>query len=158
MSDPIADAYVQWATTQKRVQPAMTVSADWGASITGSTLSITQITGADTSTPILAGSTAGASGSSVTPAPGTVPGITAGNVQLLFVASRAGSVSPEGASWTEVYDVTTGGACTSACYYCTAGDTSPTATTASAPWRASANEIAAAGAAASNPHNYYAQQ
>lgn len=50
MSDPIADAYVQWATTQKRVQPAMTVSADWGASITGSTLSITQITGADAST------------------------------------------------------------------------------------------------------------
>ena len=29
---------------------SMTVSADWGASITGSTLSITQITGADAST------------------------------------------------------------------------------------------------------------
>ena len=123
---------------------AMTDSGDWGASITGSPLTTTQTTGADATTPILAGSTAGTSGSSVTPAPGTVPAITSGNVQLLFVATRAGSVSPEGGAWAEVFVVATGSACTSAAYYCTAGDTSPTATTASSPWRASAAEISVA--------------
>ncbi len=119
---------------------SMTVSADWGASITGSAMRVVEITGANTTTPILTGSTIGTSGSSTTPAPGTAPALTPGNVQMLWVSTRAGSVSPEG-GWTELYDDTTGGACTIAAYYNTTGDTSPTATTSSSPWRAGAAEI-----------------
>lgn len=124
---------------------AMTVSADWGASIAGSCCAVTKISGTNTTTPILAGSNAGATGSSTTPAPGTVPAITSGNVQMLWVATRAASATQE-AGWTELYDASNAGACTIAAYYNTTGDTSPTATTASAPWRAGAVEIAAAAA------------
>lgn len=130
---------------------AITVQADWGASITGSCLALVQITGADATTPILAGSTAGTSGSSTTPAPGTVPAITVGNVQLLMVATRAASSSPESGAWTELYDHSTGGACAVAGYYSTAGDTSPTSTTSSAPWRAVAFEVAVAASGGVGP-------
>lgn len=123
---------------------AMTVTADWGASITASNGVAFETSSTDATTPVLAGSNISASGSSTTPASGTAPSITAGNVQFLFVSTRAASVAAEGGgAWTELYDHASGSAI-SAGYYCTSGDTTPTATTSSAPWRASSIEIAAA--------------
>lgn len=144
--------WIGWALTGSS-PGSMTVTADWGASITGSCGEVFEITGADTTTPVVSGSTLSAAGSGTTPAPGTVPGITAGNIQLLFASTRAASSTPEGGgAWTELYDIAaTAGAAQAACYYSTAGDTTPTCTIASAAWRASALEVAAAAAAAGQP-------
>lgn len=139
--------WIGWAVAP--ASPAsMTVTADWGASITTSCGRAFETTGADSTTPVVVSSNVSASGSSTTPASGTVPTITAGNVQLLFISTRAGSsVAEGGGAWTELYDIDgTGLSCHTACYYSTTGDTTPTATISSAPWRASALEVAAAAA------------
>lgn len=122
---------------------AMTVDADWGAAITNGAIAVFEITGADTTTPVLTGTNAGGTGTSTTPASSAVPAITAGNVQIFTVASRAASVAPESGAWTELYDAGPT-SCRVAGYYNTAGDTTPTATTTSSPWRVGAAEIAVA--------------
>lgn len=142
---------------------AMTVTADYGGSTSAGSFGLIELTGADTTTPVVTSSNVSAGGTSTTPASGTVPAMAdAGNLQLLFVPHRANSSTPEAASsWAEAFDVGVGGAtCSSACYYVqTPGDTSPTATmNSSAPWRAMAIEIAVAAAVAGSPWYYNAQQ
>ncbi len=140
--------WIGWAVAPAS-PAAMTVTADWGASIPNSAGQAFEITGADTTTPVVSGTTLSASGSGTTPAPGTVPAITSGNVQLLLISTRAASSSAEGGgAWTELYDTAPGGgACQIGGYYSTSGDTTPTATISSTSWRANALEIAAGGSA-----------
>lgn len=138
---------VKWA--QVGASPsAMTVTADYGATSTSSaSWGVVELTGHNTTTPIVTGSTQTGSGTSTTPATATVPALSAsGNYQLLFVAARTSSCTAE-AGWTELFD--RNGATTSllAAYYTgTPGDTSPTATlSGSAIWRCVGFEVAEGG-------------
>lgn len=106
---------------------------------------LSQTTGANPVSPVVSASTFGAGGTSTTPNTGTVAAMSsAGNIQVLFVASRAASCSPE-AGWVESVDTSVpAGSCHLAIYTIgTPGDTTPTATiSSSVPWRARQIEFA----------------
>lgn len=120
---------VAWA--QAPASPSsMTVTATWGASFTGYVAgSVVQVTGHNTTTPLVAAGTKTGSGTSSTFSTSAVPAMASvGNVQFLCCFTRGSSITPE-AGWTELVDLNTGVNSELWCGYIgTPGDTSPTAT------------------------------
>lgn len=117
---------------------SMTVTATWGASFTGYVAgSVIQMTGQDTTTPVIAASVKTGSGTSATFSTATVPALSSsGNLQLMYVFARGGAITPEG-GWTELVDLNGGVNSELWCGYIgTPGDTSPTATDTAAGSRA----------------------
>lgn len=136
---------------------SLQVSADFGAVIAGSSFGLLNVPLALLAAPFLAGTTAGTTGTSTTPNVGTVPAITAGNVQILWAAERGPNMAPKNANWTELYDVNSPtGNCNVAAYYNTLGDTTPSCTITSSPWRAAAAEISAA-LSGEGPLNFFSR-
>lgn len=128
------------ATAQVGASPAsMTVSANWGSATSYGFVAISQTTGHNSTFTFASGSTVQTTGTSTTPNVGTVSALTStGDLQVLFVASRGASATPE-AGWTEMYDAVIPGVNiqTAAFMVATPGDTTPTATlNASVVWRA----------------------
>lgn len=122
----------------------LVITVDYGAVIASATLGVVTETGVNLINPIVPGTATGTTGTSTTPAPGTVPVMGLGNVQLLWVAERGASMTPE-AGWTKLYDINSStGNCNIAGFYTLTGDTTPTATIVSAPWRAACAELQAA--------------
>lgn len=136
---------VKWA--EVGASPAnMTVTADYGVfSASSQSWGVVELTGYNTASPVVVGSTATGTGTGTTPATSAVPALSnAADFQLLWVAARSTSCSPE-AGWTELFD-RAGTQVELACYYIgTPGDTTPSATLpGSAVWRAAALEVATA--------------
>ena len=106
--------------------------------------SVSQATGHNPSAPVVSASTVGAGATSTTPGVTVSALASSGNLQCLFVASRAASATAE-AGWAESADTSVSGSpCHLALYTIgTPGDTTPSATlSSSVPWRARALEIA----------------
>ena len=126
------------AYTQVGASPSsMTVTATWGASFTGYvTGGVFQVTGHNTTTPLVAAGTKTGSGTSATFSTATVPALSSsGNLQVLVACSRGPGANPE-ASWTSVLGQAGVNCMTFAAYIGTPGDTSPTATDSGATSRA----------------------
>lgn len=131
---------------------SITITVDWGTSIDGCCMAVFRDTGVNLTSPAVAGSVLGATGTGTTPAPGTVPSLAnPNNAQILVVGHRrnASDASVE-SGWTELYDVNGSSPVNGACaYYRIASeDTTPTCTLGgSADWMARAFELAIAVAA-----------